>query len=337
MLKSGIKIACVAAFAAVAASTIAEAKVKRITIGSNRQGSVFYLLSSTFAKVLQQNLKVRSTAQPHAGSTVYLPVVDKGEMTMGLNNSMDSGAAVRGGKPFKKKLKNIRAIAMVWTIPYGFMVKANSGIKSISQLKGKKVVTATGPIVSLSNLNKAMLHSGGLSLKDVIAMKSGGIVDNINKVAEGRADASPGAPGMPIVRKTHATVPGGLRFLPLGAGGTDAFLAREVPGAKSKVMKPSKRMPFFTGPTRIAAFDAYLNAGKQVSSEDAYKIFKAIHTNWKKMQKSVGPLRPLPMNKIAPATNPHPYHPGVIKYLKEKGLWTAANEKNQRAVLAEIK
>ena len=40
---------------------------------------------------------------------------------------------------------------------------------------------------------------------------------------------------MPAVRKAHASVPGGIRFIPLGAGGSDAFLAREVPGAKSKV------------------------------------------------------------------------------------------------------
>jgi TRAP transporter TAXI family solute receptor len=326
-----------AAVLAIAASTAAEAKLKRITIGSNRQGSVFYLLSSTFAKQLQQQLKVRATAQPHAGSTVYLPVVDKGEMTLGLNNSMDSGAAVRGNAPFKKKLRNIRAIAMVWTIPYGFMVKANSGIRSVADLKGKKVVTVTGPIVSLSNLNVAYLHSGGVSLKEITALKSGGIVDNITKVVEGRADAAAMSPGMPAVRKAHATIPGGMRFIPLGAGGSDAFLAREVPGAKSKVLKPSKRMPFLSEATRLAAFDAYLNAGKQVSSEDAYNIFKVLHTQWKTMQKSVGPLRPLHMDKIAPPTNPHPYHPGVIKYLKEKGLWSAANEKQQKAVLAETK
>ena len=88
-----------AAALALAVSTAAEAKMKRITIGSNRQGSVFYLLSSSFAKQLQQQLKVRTTAQPHAGSTVYMAVVNKGEMTLGLNNSMDSGAAVRGGGP----------------------------------------------------------------------------------------------------------------------------------------------------------------------------------------------------------------------------------------------
>ena len=326
-----------AAVLAIGASTAAEAKMKSITIGSNRQGSVFFLLASGFAKELQQQLKIRTTAQPHAGSSVYLSVVNKGEMTLGLNNSMDSGAAVRGRPPFKRKLSNIKAIAMVWTIPYGVMVKANSGIKSIADLRGKKFVTTTGPIVSLTNLNLAYLHSGGLSVKDITAVKSGGIVDNITKVVEGRADAAALAPGMPAVRKAHATVPGGIRFIPLGAGGTDEFLAREVPGAKSLIAKPGKRMPFIKVPTRLAAFDAYLNAGKQVSTDDAYKIIKVLHTRWKTMQKAYGPLRPLHMDKIAPATNPHPYHPGVIKYLKEKGLWSAANEKQQKAVLAELK
>ena len=53
------------------------------------------------------------------------------------------------------------------------MVKANSGIMKVSDLKGKKVVTTTGPIVNLTNLNIAYLHSGGLGLKDITAIKSG--------------------------------------------------------------------------------------------------------------------------------------------------------------------
>ncbi len=337
MTKTSIRIACIAAFTAIAASTAAEAKIKRITIGSNRQGSVFYLLASGFAKELQQNLQIRATAQPHAGSTVYMSVVNKGEMTLGLNNSMDSGASVRGAAPFKKKLKNIRAIARVWIIPYGLMVKANSGIKSVADLKGKKVVTTTGPIVNLTNLNIAYLHSGGLSLKDISAVKSGGIVDNINKVVEGRADASSVALGMPAVRKAHAGVPGGIRIIPLGAGGSDAFLNREVPGSRGIMQKPSKFRPFLKTPTRVAAFDAYLNAGKQVSTDDAYKIIKVLHTNWKKMQKSYGPLRGVKQNAITPPTNPHPYHAGVVKYMKEIGNWSAANEKQQQAALAAAK
>ena len=322
---------------AVAATTGAEAKLKRITIGSNAQGSVFFLIASGFAKEFQQKLKIRSTAQPHAGSTVYMSVVNAGEITMGLNNSMDSGAATRGTPPFRKKLSNIRAIARVWVIPYGLMVKANSGIMKVSDLKGKKVVTTTGPIVNLTNLNIAYLHSGGLGLKDITAIKSGGIVDNINKVVEGRADASAVALGMPALRKAHASVPGGIRILPLGGGGSDAFLDREVPGSRGLVQKPGKTRPFLTEPTRVSAFDAYLNAGKAVSADDAYKIIKVLHTNWASLQKSYGPLRGVKKDEICPPTNPHPYHTGVVKYLKEAKLWSAAHEKQQQVALAASK
>jgi TRAP transporter TAXI family solute receptor len=323
-----------AALLAMAVATEAEAKVKRITIGSNRQGSVFFLLASGFAKEFQQQLDIRATAQPHSGSTVYMAVVDKGEMTLGLNGSLDAGAAVRGSAPFKHKLKNIRAIAMVWTIPYGFMVRARSGLKSVADLKGRKVVTTTGPVINLTRLNLAYLRSGGLSVEDITSIKSGGIVDNINKVVEGRADAAAVALGMPAVRKAHVSVPGGIRILPLGAGGTDAFLGHAVPGARGLTQKPGSLRPFLDTPIRVAAYDAYLNAGKQVSTDDAYSFIKVLHNRWIAMQKTYGPLRPLPKDKIVPPTNPHPYHAGVVKYWKEIGLWTSAHEKQQLVALA---
>jgi len=214
------------------------------------------------------------------------------------------------------------------------MVKAGSGITSIGQLKGRKVVVATGPIVDLTNLNLAYLHSGGLSISEITPVRSGGIVDSIAEVVEGRADASAVAIGMPEVRNAHAAVPGGIRILALGAGGSDEFLAREVPGARSIVAQPGQRVPFIDAPTRIAAFDAYLNAGKQVSAEDAYRIIKALHTSWTELQKDYGPLRALSASEIAPPSNPHPYHAGAVRYLKEVGLWSAANEQQQQAALA---
>ena len=40
------------------------------------------------------------------------------------------------------------------------------------------------------------------------------------------------------------------------------------------------------------------------------------------------------LNKIAPSTNPIPYHAGAIRYFKEIGIWTAANDKRQAEVTA---
>ena len=309
--------------------------MKRITIGSNKQGSVYFLLASGFAKVLQEQLKIKATAQPHAGSSVYLPLIDNGEITLGMNNSMDSGAAVRGKPPFRKKATNVRAIARVWIIPYGYIVKASSNIHSLADLRGKKVVTHVKPIVSLRALNYSMLAGAGLSPKDVIELDSGGIVKNINMIVEGRADAAAAAIGMPVVRKAHATA--GLRFLQLGSGTSDATLAMDAPGSRTYVQKPTKRYPFIKKTTTMTAFDAYLNAGKAVSSEDAYAIAKVLHTQWKKLQKAYGPLRGVKQSAIAPADNPHLYHPGAVKYYKEAGVWSAANDKQQAKVAQQLK
>ena len=307
----------------------AQAKMKRLTIGSNPAGSVYFLLAGGFAKLFQKELKVRSTAQPHAGSSVYLPLMDKGEITFGLNSSLDSGMAFNGKAPFRERHLGVKSIARVWILPYGYMTKESSGIKSVSDLKGKRIVVKFKTNVSLAQLNRTILSTAGLSENDVVALESGGVVASINMVIEGRADAVPVATGMPAMRKAHATIPGGLRMVALSPSATDAQMASGMPGSRTFMAKPTKRLGFIRGETKITAFDTFLNAGTSVADEDAYDIAKTLHTNWKKLQKDYGPIRGTPQKGMAPSTNPMPYHPGAIKYWKDAVLWTGANDMQQ--------
>ena len=334
MKKFSLLAAIGAAALALSVSTAADAKLKRITIGTNPSGTVYFLLGSGFAKTFQEKLGIRATAQPHSGSTVYVPLVNKGEVTLGLNNTMDSGNAFRGVGDYKKPLKNLRALVMFWVIPYGLMVRGDSGLTSMEQLRGKKVVINIKPNTSLTPLTLRILESAGLGAKDVVSMDSGGLIKNIDLVVQGRAAAAPVAYSMPAVRKAHATTPGGIRILPLGSLGTDAFMDSAVSGVATMIATPAKTRPFFKEPTKIAAFQSFLNAGSAVGADDAYSLVKALHQNWKAMQKAYGPLRGVADNKIAPATNPIPYHEGAIRYFKEIGIWTAANEKRQAEVMA---
>lgn len=328
-LKGIFTAALVVAMGAVAISAPAQAKLKRVTIGSNPSGSVYFLLAGAFAKLFQEKMGVRATAQPHAGSSVYLPLMDRGEITLGLNSSLDSGLAYGGKKPYKRPMKGVRSIARIWILPYGYIVKESSGIKSVEDLRGKRVVVNVKTNVSLAQLNRTILATAGMTERDVKAVDSGGVVAGVNMVVEGRADAATGATGMPVLRKSHATVPGGLRMIALGAKATDKQMNAGMAGARTFMAKPSKRMGFIRGVTKIAAFDTYLNAGTTVKAEDAYLMAKTMHSNWKAMQKDYGPLRGVRQDQLVPADNPIPYHAGAVKYYKEVGLWTAANQKHQ--------
>ncbi len=103
----------VSAFA-LAGATTADAEMKRISIGTNPAGTMYFVLGGGLAKLFQEKLKIRSNHQPHAGSSVYLPLLNKGEMTMGLNSSLDNAMAYSGQAPFKSPTKKVRSLARIW-------------------------------------------------------------------------------------------------------------------------------------------------------------------------------------------------------------------------------
>ena len=326
----------VAAAAACASISSANAELKRINIGTNPAGSSYFLLASGFAKLFQDKLGVRSTAQPHAGSSVYLPLMDKGEIVLGLNNSLDSGMAIGGKKPYSFKHKNVHIIARVWVLPYAYIAKANSGVKTMDDLRGKKVAVKVKTNVSLEQANETILATTGIKRGDVDAVDSGGVVEGVNMVVEDRVVAATTSLTMPALRQAHATTPGGIMVVPLGKNGTDDFLDAGMPGLYTLKIKPSNLLPFVKEETLIAAFDTYLNAGSTVTDDDAYKLAKTLHENWAQLQKEYPALRGVKANELAPAVNTAPYHPGAIKYYKEIGIWTPANDARQAKVLAIV-
>lgn len=318
-----------AAVALCAMQQPAQAEMKNITIGTNPSGSSFFLIGSTFAKLFQEELGVRSNAQPFAGSSVYLPAISVGDMTMGLASTVDSGLAYGGAAGYPQELTNLRAIANVWQIPYAFITQANSGIETIEDLRGKRVMGDMPASQALTAINMALIESGGLSESDVEFMTSGGLMDGISAVVEGRADAAPVATSMPVLQESQASVDGGLRIIANGELGTDEFFSDRVAGVGRSVAEESERRPFIIGATPIVSYNTLLVSSEDMSDEDAYTLAKTLHDNWTEMQENVGQLRSIPTDQLPLATSSIPYHEGAIRFYKEAGLWTEAHEANQ--------
>lgn len=327
--------ATAAAFIAIVGlAPAAHAQLKSITIGSNPAGSVYFLLAGGFAKLFQEKLKIRSTAQPHAGSSVYLPLMQAGEITAGVNSSLDMGMAFSAKPPYRTKHTKVYALARCWVLPYGFFVKADSPIKTVEDFKGKRVAVRVKTNVSLEHLNRAILATAGLTEADVQSVDSGGVVKGIDMVVEGRADSASVALNMPALRKAHSGVPGGIRIVGLGKQASDELLEKGIAGARTMRTHGDKSLSYIEDGMTVAAFDSFINLSATVSAEDAYRMAKAIHTNWTQFQKDYAPARNVPVDQIAPASSPMPYHPGAVRYYKEAGLWSAAHDKQEAKLKA---
>lgn len=313
----------------VLTTTSAAAELKSITIGTNPSGSTFFLIGSSFAKMFQEKLGIRSTTQPFAGSSVYLPALDVGDLVLGLSSTVDAGLAYKGEAGYPSKMKKLRSLGRIWTIPYALITRADSGIITADDLKGKSVMGNMPTSQALTQINTAIIHSGGLELGDVNFMISGGLMDGINAVAEGRVDAAPVATTMPVLVEKNASVAGGLRIVGNGSKAVDGFFSNAVSGTRNAIGKQVKKRPFIIGDTAIVAYDTLLIASTKLSDNDAYALTKAIYDNWEELQANVGPLRSVAQNILALENPTIPYHAGAIRFYKEVGLWTEAHDTHQ--------
>ncbi len=217
-------------------------------------------------------------------------------------------------------------------MPYGYFVKARSGIETMADLKGKRVVVDLKGNASLAALNWAMLETAGLGKSDVSPVAVGGIEQGVAAVTEGRADAAPIAMGIPLLRRAHAGIPGGVRVIALGPQATDALLNALAPGSRTHRLEPSSEYVGVAEPTMVSAFDTFINVGSHVEAEDAYLLVKTLHENWAGLKEDYPALSDLPADGLDPATNPHPYAAGAVRYYKEVGLWSEANATQQAKV-----
>ncbi len=304
----------------------------QLTIASNPAGTHVYAVAAGLAKVLQEQQGFRATIRPFSGSSVYLPLLERGEVMLGLNISIDSYLSYHGLPPYPQPMRNLRLLGMMFPLPIMYMVRADSGLRRVEDLRGKRVVITFRANAALAQLHKGILATGGLGEDDVVPLTVAGLPEAMRLLTEGRADAVPTGLDTALVLQVHSSLPGGIRYLTLGAD--EAKLPEVMPGSQALTVTPNENSVGLDGPTRVSGVVDYLNSSTHVPDEQAYVIIKTIHENWETLRRDYVQMRETSAEAVAPPDNPLPYHPGAVRYYREAGLWTERHEENQQRLLA---
>ncbi len=329
---NGLAGALLAAAAFTLASTVtAAAQPARATIGTGPAGTAYHQIGTTVSSAIQDALGIPVTARPFSGTSQYLPMLHRGEITMGINSALDSQEAFTGQGAYDQPLTEIRALTMITRSPYAFYVRADSGMTSLSELAGQPVITEYRAIASFNQVNAAILATAGLTPDDVQGETVAGIPDATRALVEGRVVSSASVLGIPALREADAAISGGLRVLPLGE---DEEALSAVAGFSATTLQPGPAFVGISEPTRVARFDVFINVGSSLSEDDAYTLVKAIHEGWGGMQENLPMLRAVPADQLASLNFSHPYHEGAIRYFREAGLWTDEHQARQDEILA---
>ncbi len=320
-MRRAILTAAVTTLAAVSLSTAAGAQT--YAIGANPQGSVFYAAAAAIAKVGVEKTGLQFRVAPYSGSSTYIPLVNKGELAFGMSNGAEYAFAYEGKELFAgKKNPNLRSVLVTFPLTNGFAVRMDSPMKTVADLKGKKVPVGYSSGRIFDYLQNASLAAAGLTPKDLSGIPTPNFIEGIKLFMTGRADAGYIPLNSGIGKQAMAKIPGGWRYLSIGdAPDANAKASAVLPTSRTAKLKPSKALTgVVEDPTVLLQIDVAMFTNANVPDDVVYKVVKTVFENKPGLVKALGAFARFNPKSMAGA-NPVPYHPGAIKAYKELGLW----------------
>jgi len=265
--------------------------------------------------VLKEKGGLNVLVQPTAGDQVIVPMVARGEVEVGISNAME----VHDG--LAKGFKDLRIIGAAHALRVGFFVRKDSGIKTVGDLKGKRVPYGFSAMRALEPTVRAILATAGLTEKDIKPVLVPNVIRSADDFISGSADAFYFAFGAPKVREVDATT-GGIRMTEIIEQGMPAARKIERWGYLTQI-NPG---PVFIGvekPMKIYSFDNLFFTSAKTSDDFVYKFLDTLFKN-KDDLLAVQPV----LREFTPAfaykQYEVPYHPGALKYFNEKNIKPAS-------------
>jgi hypothetical protein len=214
----------------------------------------------------------------------------------------------------------------------GLLVKKDSPLKSVHDIKGKRVTGEYPAQLAVWYTMYSLLATGGLSWSDVKVIPVPGVNDGIDALVQGRADVTVNALNAAKVREADASV--GVRQLSADCSPEgDRRVRQAVPGAYTRIVKAGTALAVLDDAC-VVVNDIYLSTHRAAADQVVTSTLKAIWDNIEKLP----PLHPA-FNEWtrARAVDPDvtiPYHSAAIQFYKERGLWSAKMDDAQRKLLA---
>jgi TRAP transporter TAXI family solute receptor len=320
------------------AAVAADAQGPAVNIGTNPPGSVFYAVGSGLGKVVTEAGKVRLSVQPHTGSSTFIPLINTGEMELGVTNAVDMALAYRGpsfqvgGRNPYPHAANLRLAMRGSPLLISLVVRKDAPIKNAHDVKGKRVTGEYPAHLAVWYNMFGLLASAGLTWKDVRVVPVPAVNDGLDALVQGRADVSAFALGGAKVKEADAAV--GIRHISIDCSPEgEARVRKAVPGYYTRWVKAGTATGVVED-TCIIAYDIYLTTGKAVPDTVVEGVLRGIWDNVDKLP----PLHPVFKEWTRErAVDPDvtiPYHPAAVRVYRELGLWTPAMEQAQQRLLA---
>ena len=306
---------------------------KVIRVGSNPPGMITAVWTAAIADTLTRHTPFRYKVETYASSSVYRDLLNQGQLDLALNSAPEIYKSYRGleQKTFTPT-PHLRMIHYGAPFYFGMVVRADSGIRTVADLKGKRVCGMYRAQISRYMISCGQLEADGLSWDDVKVVPASNVNEGLGLLGEGRVDAAGAALGAAKVRETNSAVRGGIRWI------TQKDTSDSALSKMRKFVPASEFVTISEGvgvlePTVFVSYRMNLVTNKDANEEAVYLITKAMWENVEDLHRIHRTLKTMTREAAVTKVAIVPYHPGAIRFYEEKGVWAPEMKALQEQLL----
>ena len=298
------------------------AKTTYVTIGTGSMTGVYYPTGNAIAKMINEEKKkygIRASVESTAGSVYNINAVLGGDLTFGIAQSDRQYQASKGLQEWKAQgpQKKLRAVCSFHPEIISLVAAADSGIKTLKDLKGKRV-NIGNPGSGQRGNSIDVLAQAGIDVEKDLKVESLTASEAPKMVQDNRIEAFFYTVGHPSGAITEATT--GRRkvsFIPIT--GMEALLKRSPFYAVAQI--PVGKYPQAVNDKDVPSIGvkATLVTSSDVADATVYAITKELFENLETFKKLHPAFESLTTENMLEGLSA-PLHPGAEKYFREAKL-----------------
>ena len=303
-------------FTALLMSTNIAISADFINILTGGTSGVYYPLVVGLSKIYWEKIegsKVQVQSTKASVENLNLIQSGKGEIAFVLGDSVKYGWEGNAEAGFQSKLENLRGIAGIYPNYVHIVASKSSNIKSIADLKGKRV--SVGAPKSGTELQaRAILKASGMSYDDLGKVEYLPFGQSVELIKNRQIDATVQSAGL------------GVASIKDLANSVEVVIVEIPESIIEKLGAPyvSATIPANTyqgvgQDTKTAGIVNFLITSQKVSDKIAYDMTKNLFENLPALVATHSAAKNININKALTGM-PVPLHPGAEKYYKEKGI-----------------
>jgi len=298
--------------------------VIKLSMGTGGTGGVFYIMGGGIANILSKYMaNAEVTVEVTGGSVDNCKLLKAGKADLGLSGADICIDAIQGvgkfGKGNPEDKIALRALGAIYTNHMHFITHKDSPIKSVGDLRGKRVSTGS-PGSGTEVKTTKILDAFGIHVDKDIKRERLGANESVNAFKDRKLDVIGWDGGIPTgaILDLAATPGISIKMIPCGEAITQ--LEKKYPGGYYSTVIPKGIYPGIDYDVPSIGHTNLFVTLDKMDTQLAYPIVKTLFSHINPDLVAVHKEAAKITIKTITTGSPIPWHPGAIKYYAEHGI-----------------